>query len=97
MRWGWRGCAAEPFSAPADGDHVLPVPRAAGRESGQAPENRCPGRAILPPIPQLVTQIKSAFWWSLVWRRLSHFAAKWQLGEGLFARSYRLSFRLRSR
>ena len=29
----------------------LPVLRAASRVSGRASENRCPGRAILPPIP----------------------------------------------
>src|SRR5271155_1491583 len=32
----------------------LPVLRAASRVSGPASENRCPGRAILPPIPQLL-------------------------------------------
>jgi hypothetical protein len=34
----------------------VPTPRrrAASRVSGRASENRCPGRAILPPIPQLL-------------------------------------------
>ena len=32
----------------------MPVLRAASRVNGRASENRCPGRVILPPIPQLL-------------------------------------------
>jgi hypothetical protein len=45
--------AVESFSEAADGDHVVPVLRAASRVSGPASENRCSGRAIL-PIQQLL-------------------------------------------
>jgi hypothetical protein len=36
----------------------LPVLRAASRVGGRVSENRCPGRAILPPMPQF-TQINA--------------------------------------
>jgi hypothetical protein len=52
MRWGGCGCAVEPvFSACGRG--LRGCQCLERRVSGPASENRCPGRAILSPIPQL--------------------------------------------
>jgi hypothetical protein len=44
-------CRCIVFSRLRTGITCCPVLRAASRVSGRASENRCPGRAILPPIP----------------------------------------------
>jgi hypothetical protein len=59
MRWGWCGCAVESFSAACGrGSRGSQCLERRAERGGRASENRCPGRAILPPIPQLLRQIR---------------------------------------
>ena len=56
MRWGGYGCAVEPFSAPADGDHVVAKPRAASSVEWAGVRKPLPGAcdsAAHPTVSQI--------------------------------------------